>query len=251
MRPLLINIILLFNLNLFGQLKLPEQILRFKKTDYPSSKFQIKSDTSYLGQVEIIITMTSPKINNSIHKFYCRSWLTIKKNGKLLNQKYYEIEPVGGCSGLYTPTKQPCEDHFIISKFGDYGGQTLIVDTSGSLKVLIGGAFSLSKDNRYLFALYDSDISGITVFDLKNKKMILSEERNDDKEYDEFYYQDGKYFVSFFTDDKQSKEHLVGTIDIVNKKVTEVKNSKYFLKKSNILKPYNEVKSLTRCNCGK
>ena len=246
MRPQLIFIFLIFTISLFGQQN--KQTFHFKKTDYPASKFVTKSDTSLLGQVQIIITMTHPK-NSSVAKFLCRSWLTIKKNDNVLNQKYYDTEPVGGCSGLYTPTKQPCKDYFIISKFGDYEGQTLLIDTTGKLTSLAGGAFSMSTDNNYLFATYDSDISGITIYDLKNKKLVLTKEKYDEDRYNEFYYQDGSYFVSLGSNDI-AKEISVGIIDIKNKKVTVTKKPKTFLKKTNKLKTYNAVHSLTKCNCG-
>jgi hypothetical protein len=246
MRPQLIITFLLLTVSLFGQQN--KQTLQFKKTDYPASKFVTKSDTSLLGQVQIIITMTHPK-NSSVAKFLCRSWLTIKKNDKVLNQKYYDIEPVGGCSGLYKPTKQPCKDYFIISKFGDYQGETLLIDTTGKLTTLTGGAFSLSTDNSYLFAIYDSDISGVTIYDLKNKKLVLSKEKDDEDRYNEFYFQDGTYFVSIDSDET-AKEISVGVIDIKNKKVTITKKAKTFLKKTNKLKTYNAVQSLTKCNCG-
>jgi hypothetical protein len=246
MRQQLIIRFLLLTITLFGQNN--RQISQFKKTDYPVSKFNTKSDTSLLGQVQIIITMTHPK-NSSVVKFLCRSWLTIRKNNKTLNQKYYDIEPVGGCSGLYTPTRQPCNEYFIISKFGDYDGQTLLIDTTGKLTTLSGGSFSISKDNNYLFAIYDSDIPGITIYDLKNKRLISTKERDNEDEYKEFYFQDGSYFVSFYNDET-SKEISVGRIDIKNKKITVAKKNKAFLKKTNKLKIYNTVQSLTKCNCG-
>jgi hypothetical protein len=246
MRLQLIITFLLLTVSLFGQQNKP--IVQFKKTDYPASKFVTKVDTSLLGQVQIIITMTHPK-NSSVAKFLCRSWLTIKKNNKILEQKYFDIEPVGGCSGLYTPTKQPCKDYFIISKFGDYEGQTLLIDTTGKLTILTGGAFSTSTDNNYLFATYDSDISGITIYDLKSKKLILSKEKDDEVRFNEFYFQEGNYFVSLDSDET-TKEVSVGIIDIKNKKVSVTKKPKTFLKEANKLKTYNAVQSLTKCNCG-
>jgi hypothetical protein len=246
MRSQFIIIFSLLTVSLFGQQN--KLILQFKKTDYPASKFVTKADTSLLGQVQIIITMTHPK-NSSVAKFLCRSWLTIKKNDKILNQKFYDIESVGGCSGLYTPTKQPCKDYFIISKFGDYEGQTLLIDTTGKLTILTGGAFSISTDNNYIFATYDSDVSGITIYDLKSKKLVLSKEKDNEDRYNEFYFQEGSYFVSFDSDET-AKEVSVGIIDIKNKKVIVTKKPKTFLKKTNKLKTYNTVQSLAKCNCG-
>ena len=225
-----------------------KQVLQFKKKDYPALKYVTKSDTSLLGQVQVIITMTHPK-NSSFAKFLCRSWLTIKKNDKIINQKYYDIEPIGGCSGLYPPIKQPCKDYFIISKFGDYKGQTLLIDTSGKLITLTGGSFSISPDNKYLLSTYDSDVSGITIYDLKKKKLVFSKENEDDKLYNEFYFQEGSYFISL-ENDTSSKEISVGIIDFKNQKVIVANKKQSFLKESNRLKTYNAVQSLSKCNCG-
>lgn len=246
MRPILIITFLLLTLQIFGQKH--KQILQFNKADYPISKYVNLSDTSYLSQIKIVFTMSHP-IKNSDANFSCRSWLTILKNNKVLTTKFYDIEAVGGCAGLYKPTIQPCKNYFILSKFGDYAGQTLIIDTNGKLTILIGGSFSISTDKHYLFATYDSDVSGITIYDLKNKKIILSKESNGEERFNEFYFEDGTYLVSM-EQNSSSKEMSVGLLDIKNKKLTMVKKPNSFLKNKHKLKMYNEVQSLSRCNCG-
>ncbi len=207
------------------------------------TKFLTTADTSNFGQVQIITTMVTPK--GTSNGFLCRSWLTVRKSDKLLKQKFYEIEPVGGCSGLFLPSFQPLENYFIISKFGDYEGQTLLIDTSGKLIELTGGSFSISTDKKYLFSLWDSDLSGITVFDLTKGKTIMSKEIEDDKQYGDIYFQDGKYYVSYFED------NAIGLIDNTNKKITPSKKTTGFLKKSNKLKIFNDVQALAKCNCGR
>lgn len=246
MRQILSITFLLLTIQSFGQKN--KQNLQFNKTYYPASKFVNIADTSYLGQVKIIANMSHP-IKNSDANFSCRSWLAILKNNKVITRKFYDIEAVGGCAGLYKPTIQPCKNYFILSKFGDYAGQTLIVDTNGKLTILTGGAFSISTDKHYLFATYDSDVSGITIYDLKNKKIILSKESSGEERFNEFYFEDGTYFVSMEHNDT-SKEMSVGKLDIKNKKITVVKKPNSFLKNKLKLKMYNEVQSLAKCNCG-
>ena len=228
MKSLLNITFLLLTVSLFGQQK--KQALQFKKTDYPASRFVTKTDTFHLGKVHIIITMTQPE-NSAVEKFLCRSWLTIKNNNKIINQKYYDIEPVGGCSGLYTAATQPCKDYFIISKFGDYSGQTLIIDTTGKLTILPGGAFSVSSDNQYL----------------KNKKIIFNKE---EAGYYGTYFQNGKYFLSV-DDSTNSNGVSAGYVDFNNKhRVVRIKKTKTKLRKADKLKIYNEVADLSHCNCG-
>ena len=240
MRTLILILLFLFSITCFGQ---QQKHVAYKKTDYPATKFLITADTSIFGQVQIITTMVTPK--GSSNGFLCRSWLTVRKTNKVLKQKFYEIEPVGGCSGLFLPSIQPLENYFIISKFGDYEGQTLLIDTSGKLIELTGGSFSVSTDKKYLFSLWDSDLSGITVFDLTKGKPIFSKEIDDDKKYCDIYFQDGKYYASYFED------NAVGLLDITNKKIATTKKTIVFLKKANKLKLFNDVQTLTKCNCGR
>jgi len=224
----------------FGQ---RQKQITFKREDYPISKFTVSVVASNFGQMKIISTMASPKASSN--SFSCRSWLTIQKSDKVLKQKFYEIEPVGGCSGLFFPTTQPLDNCFIISKFGDYEGETLLVDKTGKLIVLTGGSFSISADKKYLFSVWDSDLSGITIYDFTSGKTILSKEIEGDKQYGEFYFQDGKYYISYF------ENNTLGQIDLQNKKVVVLKKQAGFLKNTNKLKIYNDVKTLPKCNCGR
>ncbi len=215
----------------------------FNKGDYPFSKFNVCAVASDFGQIKIITTMVSPKV--STNSFSCRTWLTIQKNDKILKQKFYEIDPVGGCSGLFFPPTQPIDNYFIFSKFGDYEGETLLVDKTGKLIVLTGGSFSISADEKYLFSVWDSDYSGITIFDIKSGKTILSKEIEGDKQSGCFYFQDGKYYISYFED------NTVGQIDLKNRKIMFLKKQANFLKSKNKLKVYNDVQALPTCNCGR
>src|ERR1035437_10217798 len=239
MRTLISILLFIFVITCYGQ---QHKQVAFNRADYPISKFVVTTVASNFGQVKIIATMVTPKASST--GFLCRSWLTIRKSDKILKQKFYEIEPVGGCSGLFFPSTQPLDSYFIISKFGDYDGETLLIDKTGNLIVLTGGSFSISADDKYLFSVWDSDLSGITVFDLTNGKTILSKEIAGDKQYGDFYVQNGKYYVSYFED------NTVGQIDIQNKKVIVSKKKAGFLKKTNELMIYNVVQTLSKCNCG-
>lgn len=226
----------------------PQRFIPFSRNAYPSSKFITKMDTAYFGQVQIITVMVHPK-KNAIKKFDCRSWLMVKKNHKLVYQKYADIDPVGGCAGLYAPAKQPCNNYYILSKFGSYDGQTLLIDSLGKVTSLTGGSFSISPDQHWLFAIYDSDVAGITIYDLKKKEIIFSQERSDEYRYNELYFQDGQYYASMESGES-NKKNLVGIIDLKHKKVTVATKPANFLKPANKLPEYNKVQSLGTCNCG-
>ncbi|MTK53860.1 hypothetical protein [Paludibacter sp.] len=236
----LISILLVISLTTsFGQ---QQKQITFKKSDYPISRFTLRTIASNFGQVKIITTTVSPKASSD--SFLCRSWLIIQKNDKILTRKFYDIDPVGGCSGLFFPPTQLLDNYFILSKFGDYDGETLLVDKTGKLIVLAGGSFSISADKKYIFSVWDSDLSGITIFDLTSGKTILSRDIEGDKRYGDFYFQDGKYYISYVED------NTVGEIDLHNKKIIASKKKSGFLKQTNKLKIYNGVQTLPKCNCG-
>ncbi|OYU97367.1 MAG: hypothetical protein CFE21_03485 [Bacteroidetes bacterium B1(2017)] len=237
---------LLVSTSLFSQVRPQGPI--FKKSDYPATKFVSITDTNYFGTIQIVITQTHPK-NVSEALFFCRSWLTVSKNGKTVYQKHYDIEPVGGCSGLYPAKNQPCKTYFILSKFGDYNGQTILIDSSGKVTSISGGTFSISADKNYLFATFDSDISGISIYDLKKGRLVLSHEIENNDRYSEFYFQDGKYYVSIETEETAANVS-VGLLDLKTAKVSTLKKNKTFLNSKNILKMYNSIYSLPKCNCG-
>jgi hypothetical protein len=245
MRMPLISVFLFLVVVSFGQQnQKPKQL---KKTDYPLSKFLTISDTFLLRHVQIIITMASPK-DNSNAQFLCRSWLTIKKNGKILEQKFYDIEPLGGCSGLYAPAEQPLKDIFVISKFGDYEGETLIIDTTGKATTISGGSFFVSPDSKFLFSIWDSDVSGVSVYNLTTKNIILEKESETESRFAEIYFQDGKYYTTF--DEQMDEKEIICQFDFKTKKIISINKSASFLKKQNKLKIFNDVQGLQKCNCG-
>lgn len=220
------------------------KFLTYKKEIYPSRKYITQSDTLQWGSLEVITTMIHPK-KNTANQFACRAWLYIRKNRKTVSKKFYDIDPVGSCSGLYLPSQQPLKDYFIVSKFGDYDGETLLIDASGKLTTLQGGAFAVSKDGRYLFANYSSDIQILTIYDLKNHKILMSIENMDGLEYQNIYDKNGTYYVSYFPREGSLTSEL-GFIDFQRKRIQKTKVS---LKQNLLLPTYNEVWKQVNCNC--
>jgi hypothetical protein len=214
----------------------------FKSLNYSPTNFNINADTINFEQVKIIITMVKPL--NNFSGSLCESWLTIMKNGKVMEKKYYDIEPVGGCSGLFLPETQPLEDYFIISKFGDYDGQTLLIDKNGHLTELKGGSFSISVDKKFLFSIWNSDIDGLTIYDVKEQRVMFNEENELSNHYEAAYFQKGKYYLSMHNSPYLSQ------IDVKKGKLIRGTKSKESLIQSNKLYTYNHYQNLPLCNCG-
>lgn len=104
----------------------------------------------------------------------CSAWVEIIKEGRILHKKeFIKIEGLGKSYGLYVPAKQPDNQYFIINKYGNYDGRTLLIDRNGRLIDLPGGYYFITKDKRYLFIEHEIDGFGsITVFDLHVGKVI-------------------------------------------------------------------------------
>lgn len=223
------------------------KIKPFNKSDYPTSKFIIKSDTNFLGKVQIVINQVKTK-NNSMTPFYCRSWMSIKKENKVVKHFYYDIEPVGGCSGLFIPKEQPIKDLFIASKFGDYEGEIIIIDTFGKVTTELGGHFFISKDKRYLFSPYDSDLSGLTVYDLQQMKTLYTKEFEEGY-FGDWYFQEGKFLSRILIDDEVTGKNKVAIFNLDTKKISLSEKPENYLKAINKLKVYNSIEN-GNCNCG-
>lgn len=242
-----VNVLLIVLFSTFSVVaQTKKAVVAFNPSDYPSTGYRISSDTTWFGSLQIVRTMVHPR-NTSTAKFHCRSWLTIQLHHKVLTQKFYDIEPVGGCSGLYVPKEQPCRGYFILSKFGDYQGETLLIDSSGKLTVIKGGSFSITKDKHYLFTLYDSDVSGMSVYDLNLHKLVWSREAKGEVRYNDFFMQDGKYYVSFSNEENLTQ---VGLMDFKSKQIQMQKKSGTSSNPSYKLTMYNDVQDLEQCNCG-
>lgn len=240
---------LLFVITCFGQTH--DKYEAFKKSDYPATKYQIKNKTSTFSKFKIEIRQAKRigNITNAPSDFYCRSWLKISQGNRINQQIYFKyIEPVGGCSGLFIPDKQPRKDYFIISKFGDYDGSIFIVDTLGKVTEKIGGIFYISQDKRYLFSSYDSDLSGLTVYDLNKKHTLFSD--TIEPYLSDWYFQDKKYFAIVNEDVIQNNKIKIATFDFTLNRLTISLAHKNYPKKENKLKVYNDYQNAKDCNCG-
>ena len=103
--------------------------------------------------------------------FYCKSELTILKDGAELQKLSFDHEPVGGDYGISKPIE--LENHLIFTKHGDYDGRTLIINSEGKLFNIIGGETYLDADANLLFTIYGSELNGFAVFDLTTDSLMF------------------------------------------------------------------------------
>lgn len=225
----------------------------FNPSDYPANKYQIKLDSASFFQFKIEIRQVkNNKMTNSQSDFYCRAWLSVTRGNKIIQQIYYaSIEPVGSCGGLFIPDKQPVKDYFIISKLGDYDGKIFILDKNGKFTEKSGGPFSISKDHHYLFSDYYSDLSGLTVYDLR-QNLVLFSDTIEPVSLADWYFQDKKYFAEIW-DAKANrvKRNQIAVFDPKTKKLIISEVEKNYARMENKLPVYNDNRNINDCGCGK
>src|SRR5688572_2891106 len=119
---------LLILITIISYVSYGQTIAPFNENDFPTDKFIIKKEKETLEAITVDIVQVKPIKQGG---FSCRTWLTIKQEGKIIKELTQDMEGVGGCYGFYFPDKQPDNDLILISKFGDYDGRLLVVDNKG------------------------------------------------------------------------------------------------------------------------
>jgi hypothetical protein len=249
MTKVLMIIFSVVTLTAFGQV---ENYKAFRRADYPGSKYSIKSDTFLFNNfnIELIQTKLLDYKTYDSSATFCRIWLTVKNGNTIVDKLFFnDCESVGGCSGIYASNEQTRKNYFILSKFGDYDGRILIIDTSGKIKSFIGGHYYLSVDNRYLFSPYSSDLSGLTVYDLLKNQVLFSADTIRTYLAD-FYYYDNKYFAIVSEDVKEIDQTDIVTYDFKTNKLIESTVDDTYIVKSKKLKGHN-IFTHGPCDCGR
>jgi hypothetical protein len=165
----------------------------FSTQDYSPEFYKVKNATYSFKNVvaKLIKVNTKSSIESD---FYCRAWLHVYINDTITDSIYFDnMVSNKGCSGIYAETEQPLTDYLILVKYGDYDGRTIIVDGKGKIHNLEGGRYFITRDKRFLFSIYESDLSGLTVYDFKFNKIAFQNDTLKSK-LTEWYFQEGRYF---------------------------------------------------------
>jgi len=240
-------LLLLIGTNVYGQSNKQKQ---YCPQDYPEAKYSVKLDTFFLKSFTIYLIQA--KLNDDKYwdstSAFCRVWLTVKEGTRIVDNLFYaDCEAVGGCSGVFYDY-QPNKDFLIFSKFGDYNGQLIIVDSTGKIQKFLGGRYYLSNNLEYIFSIYDSDISGLTVFDLQRNELVFSSGRVEDYLAD-FYFLDNMYFAVVGDDVKMDNQTNILTFDFAGKKLKKSTVDDQYIQKAKRLNAYNRF-TYAPCSCG-
>jgi hypothetical protein len=155
-----------------------------------------------LGEIQIVI-IQHKNLSESAVDCYCNAEIMIYRNDILVDSLIYKnIEPVGSDYGLkvYDEIFYDC---LIISKFGDYEGETIIINKNGQIHKSIGGFISIDYEKGLLFSEFISDLTGFSVFDIKNFKELISITEIEERPID--FYKDGdRYFFKAINDETEN-----------------------------------------------
>jgi len=221
-------------------------------SDYPEDIYSIKTDTFNFRtlKIELIQVKLTDHKNSDSTSVFCRIWLIVKNSRVIIDKLFInDCESVGGCSGIFTSPKQQVKDYFILSKFGDYDGRIILIDTSGKINSYFGGQYYLSSDNKYLFSTYNSDLAGLTVYDLSQNKVLFTSD-SISTYLSDFYFYDKNYFAIVSEDVKRHNQTDIVTFDFkLNNLLKSTVNDSY-ISKAKQLKVFNKF-TYEPCNCGR
>jgi len=132
----------------------------------------------------------------------CKAEILVSNNNKLLDSlKFDAIEALGGCYGFIVYS-QLIDNHLIISKYGDYDGRTIVINENGRMVSIVGGNVYYDEESSLLFSIYDSDLSGFSIYDL-NSDMLLLEMEDMSARPIGFYKNNNSFYIQTIDDETE------------------------------------------------
>lgn len=158
----------------------------------------ITTESITLKDITVSIVQKTPPKDN--YDFSCHSKIISRKNNKTIDSLIFKyMEAVGGSYGLTNPII--INNHIILTKHGDYDGRTIVINENGQIFNIIGGENYIDEDAGLLFTIFDSDLSGFAIFDLKTDSLIMSMDEIEDRPRTIHKEYGNRYFMSCFNDE--------------------------------------------------
>ena len=173
----IVVICLSVSLELYGQgLQKLKDGVSIKGENYYESEYIIEYMKFKIDTVTIETAQVFGNASNSKDDIYCRAIIQTKSKQGIIDELYFKsIEAVGSSYGICFTKNQINKNYVIGSKYGDYSGLLIIIDSSGMIMNEPGGNY-FTSGNRYLISNWYSDLSGITIFDMGMNKIVYSKE---------------------------------------------------------------------------
>jgi hypothetical protein len=234
--------------------------LVFNSKDYLDSVYQVFPQNYKFKSFRISLINLHP-----ISQGDCSGFVLITRaRDTIYHRCFLNMESLGGCSGIYSSDSNQFKDYFFISKFGDYNGRLLILNAFGKIIDIPGSSFYFSKDHTFVFADQDSDIGGLTVWDLKMNKLLYDSEKKFEKGdftvgerfLKEIRYDKSFHYLVYLKDPEDEKETQLFTLKFNNQSglITQEMIDKKYLQSlptlTNNNSPSYENQRVS-CFCGK
>ena len=168
------------------------------ETNQENEQRIITQKAYFLDEIKVLLTQQK---SNGID-YYCKAKLIVAKNGRVIDSIGFTPEPLGGNYGISNAIK--IGNHLIFTKHGDYDGRTIIINNKGKMFNIIGGQNYVDVESNLLFAIYESDISGFAIFDLKSDTILLTMDEIDEYPVS-IQKTDSKYFIVCESDEMEKK----------------------------------------------
>ena len=146
----------------------------FIPSHYDSPNYRVSRARRTLADLTVSLVQVAAAHPDDRVK-YCSSWIELRR-GRQLEQRLHFVqdEPSNPPYGLFIAPNQPVPDYLSVVKLGDLDGRLILIHKSGHVINLPGGAFFLDREQQWLYSQHFSDVSGLTVFDLREGRVIWS-----------------------------------------------------------------------------
>lgn len=183
--------------------------LLFNTEQFNSDSTKVLVDSFQLESIDIFTFQVLPITQNP--SFSCHSYLYTMNDHEIIDSiKYNSIEAVGGDWGLkyYGLIKNV----LIFSKHGDYSGETILIKPNGHISTFPGGTNALSSDSNLIFSFHDSDISGLTIYNLETDSLIMI--INEMEVYPHYVFESKPNFFQLLCEEHEKEVKSVWDVEI-------------------------------------
>ncbi|BDD08324.1 hypothetical protein FUAX_07560 [Fulvitalea axinellae] len=198
-------------------IKIEEKIPQIKTFAKSTRKQTITIDTTLFEDLKVILKQElSPE---GVSSFLCHSFLKVYKSGQLVDSLTFKnIEAVGKGLGMTSPIE--IDNHLVLTKHGSYDGRTIIINKEGRVFNFAGGENFYNKIDKTIISFYDSDLNGLSVFDLKSDSLIISITNHEDSPVS--VYRDAKNRIFINCVNKESENNSIWEVELDMERIMQV-----------------------------
>ena len=145
----------------------------FIPSRYDSPNYHVSRARRNLGDLTIWLWQVAAAHPDNRVK-YCSSWIEVRRLRRLEHRLYFaQQDPSDPPYGLFIAPMELLPDHLAVVKLGDGDGHLILIHKNGRVTDLDGGTFFLDREQQWLYSQHLSDVSGLTVYDLREDRVLF------------------------------------------------------------------------------